>query len=123
MLCRLFSSCSAWASHCGGFSLWGLLLWSTKSSVAAAPGFQGTGSGVVAHGLSCSPACRIFLGQRSNLCLLHWQADSLSLSHQGSPLRILINHLEFSSANCLFTFSQYLYIYFFHSIFGLPRWC
>ena len=27
----------------------------------------------------------IFLTQGSNLCLLHWQADSLLLSHQGSP--------------------------------------
>ena len=35
--------------------------------------------------LSCSTACGIFLDQGSNLCLLHWQADSLLLSHQGSP--------------------------------------
>ena len=27
----------------------------------------------------------IFLSQRSNPCLLHWQADSLSLCHLGSP--------------------------------------
>ena len=27
----------------------------------------------------------IFLTQELNLCLLHWQADSLLLSHQGSP--------------------------------------
>ena len=27
----------------------------------------------------------IFLTQGSNLCLLHWQADSLPLSHLGSP--------------------------------------
>ena len=27
----------------------------------------------------------IFLTQGSNLCLLHWQADSLTMSHQGSP--------------------------------------
>ena len=27
----------------------------------------------------------LFLDQKSNLCLLHWQADSLPLSHQGSP--------------------------------------
>ena len=27
----------------------------------------------------------IFLTQGLNLCLLHWQADSLPLSHQGSP--------------------------------------
>ena len=35
-----------------------------------------TGSAVVAHGLSCSTACGIFPDQRSNLCPLHWQADS-----------------------------------------------
>ena len=40
---------------------------------------------VVAHGLSCSVACGIFPGQGSNLCLLHWQADSLPLSYWGSP--------------------------------------
>ena len=28
---------------------------------------------------------RIFLTQGSKPCLLHWQTDSLSLSHQGSP--------------------------------------
>ena len=28
----------------------------------------------------------IFLTQRSNLHLLHWQGDSLTLSHRGSPL-------------------------------------
>ena len=36
---------------------------------------------VVARGLTCSAACGIFLDQGSNLCPLHWQADSLS--HQG----------------------------------------
>ena len=39
------------------------------------------GSVVEAHGLSCSTACRIFPGHRSNPCLLHWQVDSLPLSH------------------------------------------
>ena len=34
------------------------------------------GSVVVAHGLSCSAACGIFPDQGSNLCPLHWQADS-----------------------------------------------
>ena len=37
------------------------------------------------HGLSCSEMCGIFPDQGSNLCLLHWQADSLPLSHQGCP--------------------------------------
>ena len=38
----------------------------------------------VAHGLSCSLACGIFPDQGSNPRLLHWQADSLPQSHQGS---------------------------------------
>ena len=33
----------------------------------------------------------IFPTQGSNPCLLHWQADSLSLSHQGNPAYILIS--------------------------------
>ena len=40
---------------------------------------------VVAHGLSCSTACGIFLDQGSNPCPLHQQADSYPLYHQGSP--------------------------------------
>ena len=31
---------------------------------------------VLAHGLSCSMQHGIFLDQESNLCPLHWQADS-----------------------------------------------
>ena len=50
-------------------------LWSTDSTVV--------------HRLSCSAACGIFSNQGSNLCLLHWQADSLPLSHQGSPYQTL----------------------------------
>ena len=30
-------------------------------------------------------ACEILLDQELNLCLLHWQVDSLPLSHQGNP--------------------------------------
>ena len=40
---------------------------------------------VVAHRLSCSTVCGIFPDQGLNLCVLHWQVDSLLLSHQGSP--------------------------------------
>ena len=35
---------------------------------------------------NCPEACGIFPDQGWNPCLLHWQADSLSLYHQGSPL-------------------------------------
>ena len=40
----------------------------------------------MAHGPSCSTACGIFPDQGSNLCPLHWQADSYPLRHQGSPV-------------------------------------
>ena len=48
-------------------------------------GLQSAGSVVVVNGLSCSPAYGIFPDQGSNLCPLHWQADSLLLDHQGTP--------------------------------------
>jgi len=57
----------------------------TRASVIAAPGLQSPSSVVVAKGLSCFTACENFLDQGLNLCLLHWQVDSLPLSHQGSP--------------------------------------
>ena len=36
------------------------------------------------HRLSCSMAYGIFPDQGLNMCLLHWQVDSL-LSYQGNP--------------------------------------
>ena len=74
-----------------GFPLQGLLLLrSTGSSgwasVVAVSGLWNGGSILVAHGLSCSEACGIFPDQGLNLCPLHWQAVSLPLSHQGSPV-------------------------------------
>ena len=71
------------SSRCAGLSLSRpLLLQSTVSRRA--------GSVVVAHGPSCSATCGIFPDQGSNPCLLHWQADSQPLRHQGSPERILV---------------------------------
>ena len=60
-------------------------LWDTQASVAAVPGLRSTGSVAVVHGFSCCKAYGIFPDQGLNLCLLHWQADSLLLGHQGSP--------------------------------------
>ena len=54
-------------------------------SVAAVPGLYSTASVVVTDRLSCSTACWIFPDQGASPCLLHWQVDFLSLSHQGSP--------------------------------------
>ena len=53
-------------------------------SVVGGPPLQSTGSVVVAHELSSSTACGISPDQGLNPCLLHWQADSQPLSHQGS---------------------------------------
>ena len=77
--------------QCTCFSLrWFLLLGAqalgTRASVVVARGVYSAGSVVVAHRLSCSAACGILLGQGSNPCPLHWQADSQPLRHQGSPL-------------------------------------
>ena len=70
------------SSRCAGLSLsQPLLLRSTGSRRA--------GSVIVAHRPSCSVACGIFPDQGSNPCLLHWQADSQPLRHQGSPLIFL----------------------------------
>ena len=78
--------------HCSGLvksmgpSMLGLQsLGHVSSCVLTAPGLQSTGSIVVVRGLSCSAACKIFPDQGSDPSLLHWQADSLPLSHQGSP--------------------------------------
>ena len=102
LLGGLLFSYSKWGLlllHRAGFSSqWLLLLPSTGSrvcglqqlrhtgSVVVAPKLQSTGSRVVVHRLSCSKAYGIFPDQRQNLCLLHWHADSLPLSHQGSPV-------------------------------------
>ena len=45
---------------------------------------------MVAYRLSGSAAGGVFLDQGSDLCPLHWQADSSPLGHQGSLLLALI---------------------------------
>ena len=85
------------ASHCGGFSCCGAQapgrtgFSSCVGSVVVAPGLESTGSAVVAQGLSCSVACGIIPDERSNLGLLHWQEDSLPLSHHESPHPSFVN--------------------------------
>ena len=67
------------ASHCGVQDL------GYMGSVVVVPRLQSKGLIFVAHELPFSMACGISPDQGSNLCLLHWQADSLSLGHQGIP--------------------------------------
>ena len=59
-------------------------LYGAWASVGAPPGLWSAGLIVVAYRLSYSLACGL-LDQGSNPCLLHWQADSLPLSHRGCP--------------------------------------
>ena len=89
---------SAGCSLVAGFLLRWYHLWSRGSrargllglqhmcAIVVAPGLESTGSIIVAHGLSCSEACGIFSDQRWHLWLLHWQADSVPLHHQGNPI-------------------------------------
>ena len=71
---------------CMAFSLgWSLLF---QSRALEHTGFHGGGmwaQELVAHGLGYSRACGIFQNQELNPGPLHWQADSLPLSHQGCP--------------------------------------
>ena len=67
--------CGAWARVRGLQCLQPQKLWLQGSGAQAQE--------LTAHRLSCFEACRIFMDQGSNLCLLSWQADSLPLSHQG----------------------------------------
>ena len=74
------------SSRCAGLSL-------SRPLSLRSTGSRRAGSVVVAHGPSCSAACGILPDQGSNLCPLHWQADSQPLCHLGSPIwEILKNH-------------------------------
>ena len=79
-LAALGLCCCAWAfCNCGE---WGLLLVVVRgllTVVASRCGARALGvrvSVIMAHGLSCSATCGIFLYQGSNSCSLHWQVDS-----------------------------------------------
>ena len=94
---------------CAGCSLWWLPLLQSLGSRAQASvvvsGLQSTGLIAVMHRLSCSAASGIFPDQGLNPCLLHWQADSLPLSHphQGSPGNCLLKGFEYAKS--------YIFIY------------
>jgi len=81
LLCGLLSRCGAWASYCSGFSC-------CRAEALGCTGFSTCSSGAPEHrldscgpGPSCSATYGISQDQGLNLRLLHWQADSLLLSH------------------------------------------
>ena len=83
-----YSSCGTWASHCSGFSCWGAQIFgSTSFSICSSWALEHTlsGRGLVAPGM-WDPS-RSGIKPSFGKSLLHWQADSLSLNHQGSPLQ------------------------------------
>ena len=71
LLCSGFLSLQrVGTSHCGGFSCGARALGTWAFSTCYSQAFQQEDSIVVAHGLSCSKLCGIFLDQRSNPCVL-----------------------------------------------------
>ena len=81
----LLSSCGAQASRGSSLSC-------CEARARGCAGFSSCSSRALRHRLNscgprlgCSAACGTFPDQGSNPCLLHWQADSLPLSHLGSP--------------------------------------
>ena len=94
----LLSSCGALISHCGGFSWCATrILESTgvNSFGMWTLQFGLLGSRAQTHelwrgGLSCPMACGNLPGPGIKPCLLHWQADSLSLSQHSTVLRLVV---------------------------------
>ena len=86
LLCGLFCSRGAWASHCHGFlccGAWalgipGFCSCGVRAQQLQLPGSGATSSIAVSHGLCCSTVCGILPDQGLNPCPLHWQADNLS---------------------------------------------
>ena len=71
-------SCGGWALGHAGFSSCGA--WAQLQIRGSR-----TQSIIVVQEFIFFEACGIFPDQGLNLCLLHWQVDSLPLSHWGSP--------------------------------------
>ena len=94
----LLFSCDVQASLCSGFSCCGACNLGRQASVAVAHGLSSCSSWALEHRLSSLGTRALLLcGMRgppassSKPCLLHWQADSLQLSHQGSPQYMDLN--------------------------------
>ena len=82
-------SSGAWASYCGGFSCccgpWARGHAGLSSCSSQALGHRLNSCGACGSGASLLHSMWDLPHQGSISCLLHWQADSLPLSHQGSP--------------------------------------
>ena len=84
---ELFSSCGAWASHCGASLVAEQGLCGARDLVVAKQGLthpEACGSWTK-QGLTHPKACGIFLDQGSDRYPLHCKEDSEPLDHQGNP--------------------------------------
>ena len=86
----------------GGFSWWWLLAlprtdFSARGLGSCGSGLRSTGSSVVVPLLTCPTACGMVPDQGWNLCLLHWQVDSLTPSQQGSRWCIVFDSKNYTS--------------------------
>ena len=84
---RGYSSCSMRASYCRGFSY--CRAWSLGCSHGSWAGSRAQDQNLWCRGL-------VLPRQGSNPGLLHWQVDSLPLSHLGSPCFSLLDRLLLS---------------------------
>ena len=83
------------SSWCAGLSL-------SRPLLLQSIGSRRTGSVAMAHRPSRSAACGIFPDQGSDLCPLHWQADSQPLRHQGNPpISFIVGLLVMNALGCL----------------------
>ena len=100
---RGYSPVVAWgflivvASHCRGQALRGVGFSSCSFQALEHRWYDNI---VMVHGLNCSMARGIFPDQELNSCLLHWQADSLPVSHQGGlPLGLIWPYCQGQQSN------------------------
>ena len=105
LLCGLFSSCGEQQAHfvvvhrllivlsCCGAQALGHESFSSCSVWAQQLHLPGSGAQPqqLWHLAQLLCGMSVFLDQGSNPCLLHWQTDSLTLSHQGSSFYIILN--------------------------------
>ena len=101
LLCK--TSCSEWGllSNCGSRASYGGGFLHCRALALEHVGFSSCSSQALEHRFnSCGTraqlltACGLFPHQGSNPCLLHWQADSLPLSHQRSSTDVLIKEVS-----------------------------
>ena len=76
-------------------------------SMVVAPVLYSTSSIAVVLGFSLSAARGIFPDQGSNLCLLHWEEDSLPLGHPEAPRSSLTHFDHF----CLYTQRVFFFLH------------